>query len=130
MRRILLLVLMVGVVTAAAILQQSWPNWLVKSGELAFGRDGEASLPAKSNPVHAKDKQELGPVAVQRGPQGLFAWIVRHASTVEAHPIDAAATQDDVTIVNSGISAGDQVVVNGQYRLEPGSHVNFSPASC
>jgi membrane fusion protein, multidrug efflux system len=74
-----------------------------------------------------KDAVTVPSVAVQRGPQGLFAWIVRHDSTVEAHPIDAAATQDDVTIVNSGISAGDQVVVNGQYRLEPGSHVNVTP---
>jgi multidrug efflux system membrane fusion protein len=70
-------------------------------------------------------------VAVQRGPQGLYAWVVKSDSTVEVRPIQVGPTQNGVTIINSGVSSGDQVVVNGQSRLRPGSHVapHSAPAS-
>jgi multidrug efflux system membrane fusion protein len=67
-------------------------------------------------------------VAVQRGPQGLYVWMVRPDNTADAHPIDVGPSQGDVTIINGGISAGDQVVVNGQYRLQPGSRIELNAA--
>jgi len=44
--------------------------------------------------------------------------------TVEQRPIEPALVNDgSVTIVTKGVSAGDQVVVNGQYRLQAGARV-------
>jgi len=66
----------------------------------------------------------IPPAAVQRGPQGPYTWVVAANQTVEQRPIEPALVNDgSVTIVTKGVSAGDQVVVNGQYRLQAGARV-------
>ena len=47
-----------------------------------------------------KDVVVIPPVAVQRGPHGLFAWIVKPDNTVEPRPIQIGATTGDRTIVD------------------------------
>ena len=64
-------------------------------------------------------------VAVQRGPHGLFAWIVKTDSTVELRPITTGTTTGDRTIVTSGIAAGERVVTDGQYKLQTGAAVTI-----
>jgi len=64
-------------------------------------------------------------VAVQRGPHGLFAWIVKADSTVEPRPITTGTTTDERTIVTSGIAAGERVVTDGQYKLQTGAPVTI-----
>jgi len=64
-------------------------------------------------------------VAVQRGPHGLFAWIVKNDNTVEPRPIVTGTTTDDRTIVTSGIAAGERVVTDGQYKLQTGAAVTI-----
>jgi membrane fusion protein, multidrug efflux system len=66
------------------------------------------------------------PVAVQRGPHGLFAWIVRPDNTVESRPIQIGATTDDRTIVISGINDGERVVTDGQYKLQINAPVTIT----
>ena len=66
---------------------------------------------------------------MQRGPRGPYAWVVRAEGTVETRPIDPGPTQGVDTIVDSGLAAGDRVVVNGQYRLQSGVRVDASPAT-
>ena len=41
--------------------------------------------------------------------------------------MQAGAAQGDITVVGSGLSAGDRVVVNGQYRLQAGTRVDTGP---
>ena len=66
----------------------------------------------------------IPPAAVQRGPQGPYTWVVAANQTVEQRPIEPVLVNDgSVTIVTKGVSAGDQVVVNGQYRLQAGARV-------
>jgi multidrug efflux system membrane fusion protein len=57
-------------------------------------------------------------VAVQRGPQGLFAWVVSDANTALARPIKLGPVSGDQTIVAQGLDAGERVVTDGQYKLE------------
>lgn len=66
------------------------------------------------------------PTAVQRGPHGLFAWVVRPDSTVEPRPIETGTTTGDRTIVTSGLQDGDRVVTDGQYKLQTNSPVSIS----
>src|SRR5215470_1541 len=61
---------------------------------------------------------------VQRGPQGDFAYVIKQDQTVEARPIKVAQIQDGVALIDSGLDLGEQVVVDGQYKLRPGSHVD------
>jgi membrane fusion protein, multidrug efflux system len=76
-----------------------------------------------------KDAVTVPSAAVQRGPRGPYAWLVRPDGTVEPRPIDPGPTQDVSTIVDSGLAAGDRVVVNGQYRLQSGVRVDANPAT-
>jgi multidrug efflux system membrane fusion protein len=59
-------------------------------------------------------------VAVQRGPDGLFAYVVKPGAKVEAQPIRVGINNGVYAIVEEGIAPGDEVVTAGQYRLEPG----------
>jgi multidrug efflux system membrane fusion protein len=70
-----------------------------------------------------KDVVTVPPTAVQRGPNGLYAWVVKPDKTAEQRAIEASPIDDDIAIVSKGIAAKETVVVNGQYRLLPGSHV-------
>jgi membrane fusion protein, multidrug efflux system len=64
--------------------------------------------------------------AIQRGPDGLFTWVVKPEGVVEARPITVGPTTADQTIITSGIAEGDRVVVNGQYKLRLGSRVTVN----
>jgi len=68
----------------------------------------------------------IPPLAVQRGPNGLFAWVVKPDNTVEPRPIQTGATTGDRTIVTSGIADGDRVVTDGQYKLQTNSPVTIT----
>jgi membrane fusion protein, multidrug efflux system len=67
--------------------------------------------------------------AVQRGPDGLFTWVVSDSNTATVHPIEVGPTTGDLTIITSGVSDGDRVVTDGQYKLEPNAPVTLVPAS-
>jgi len=67
---------------------------------------------------------------VQRGPQGTYAYVIKPDSTVEMRPIAVAQMRDGIALIDSGLSAGERVVVDGQYKLRPGARVEVDgPAS-
>ena len=63
----------------------------------------------------------IPPLAVQRGPKGLFTWVVKADKTVEPRPIKTSTTTGDRTIVMSGLKVGERVVTDGQYKLQTGA---------
>jgi membrane fusion protein, multidrug efflux system len=65
---------------------------------------------------------------VQRGPQGTFAYVIKPDSTVEMRPISVAQLRDGVALIDTGLRAGEQVVVDGQYKLRPGAHIDAGGA--
>ena len=75
-----------------------------------------------------KDAVTIPPVALQRGPSGFYAWVIKADDTAEQRTIEASPINDDVTIVTKGLKPGEKVVVNGQYRLQQGSHVDAKTA--
>jgi membrane fusion protein, multidrug efflux system len=64
--------------------------------------------------------------AVQRGPQGLYAWIVTANDTAAVRPIQVGPTAGDLTIVTSGLEEGDRVVTDGQYKLQVNAPVTVT----
>jgi membrane fusion protein, multidrug efflux system len=70
-----------------------------------------------------KDAVVIPSVAVQRGPHGLFAWVVKADNSVEPRPIQTGARDGDRVAVTSGLKQGERVVVNGQYKLQTGATV-------
>ena len=61
--------------------------------------------------------------AVQRGPDGLFAYVVRADGTAAPQPIVVGQSQGGRSLVVKGLSGGEHVVVDGQYKLRPGVKV-------
>src|SRR5271169_5941503 len=62
---------------------------------------------------------------VQQGPQGSYAYVVNPDSSVEIRPIKVAQVSDGQALIDSGLEANEQVVVDGQYKLQPGAHVTI-----
>jgi membrane fusion protein, multidrug efflux system len=68
--------------------------------------------------------------ALQRGPDGMFAYVVQSDSTVEVRPLKVTLLDENTVIVDSGLKAGERVVTTNVYRLEPGATVRVnSPAA-
>jgi multidrug efflux system membrane fusion protein len=63
---------------------------------------------------------------VQRGPQGTYAYVIKTDKTVEMRPIKVAQTEANVALVDNGLKVGEQVVVDGQYKLQPGARVELT----
>ena len=96
-----------------------------------FKNDGEKLWPGQF--VNArllvdtrKDVVVIPSVAVQRGPRGLFAWVVKTDNTAEARPIETGVTTGDRTIVTSGVKDGERVVIDGQYKLQANAPVTIT----
>ena len=68
-------------------------------------------------------------VAIQSGPQGLFAWVVTADDTVQPRPIEVGPSTGDSTIVTAGLAEGDRVVTGGQYKLQPKTKVVMTNGS-
>ncbi|MDE2448240.1 MAG: efflux RND transporter periplasmic adaptor subunit [Gammaproteobacteria bacterium] len=61
--------------------------------------------------------------ALQRGPDGMFVYIVRPDSTVAQQPVTVTNNSETVAVVTQGLERGQQVVTSNAFRLEPGAPV-------
>ena len=65
-------------------------------------------------------------VAVQRGPEGAYAFVVKEDRTVEQRPVTVGQTTQAEAVVQSGLRPGERVVTSGGLRLSAGTTVAFS----
>ncbi len=74
--------------------------------------------------VEVRPRQVTVPsVAIQHGPQGTFAFVVKPDDTVEARTVAVGITEGDICSISSGLKAGERVVTEGAENLQPGSRV-------
>jgi membrane fusion protein, multidrug efflux system len=66
--------------------------------------------------------------AVQRGPNGMYVYVIKPDSTVVMQPVSVGQMNSDTSVVEKGLDPGTRVVIAGQYRLQPGTRVQDSPA--
>ena len=59
--------------------------------------------------------------AVQRGPDGLYAFVIGDDNKADVQPIKVGRSGDGVSVVEEGLTSGQRVVVAGQYRLQVGA---------
>jgi multidrug efflux system membrane fusion protein len=64
-------------------------------------------------------------VAVQTGPDGLYAFVVKSDQTAEVRPVTVLRTSGQESIIGSGLKAGESVVTEGHLRLVAGSKVSI-----
>jgi len=61
--------------------------------------------------------------AVQQGPQGAYVYVVGPDQTVQLRPVHVAQINEGQALIDSGLKAGETIVVDGQYKLQPGTLV-------
>jgi membrane fusion protein, multidrug efflux system len=66
---------------------------------------------------------------IQRGPEGAFAFVIKPDQTVEVRPVQVAQMAQGEAVIESGLRPGEQVVVDGQYKLQKGSRVTIESKS-
>jgi multidrug efflux system membrane fusion protein len=66
--------------------------------------------------------------AVRHGPRGDFVWVVRSDKRAEFRSVTLGQAFGGRTLIDSGLAHGEEVVVDGYYRLENGTQVQTSPA--
>jgi membrane fusion protein, multidrug efflux system len=91
-----------------------WPNQFVNARLLLDVRKDSTAVPA---------------AAIQRGPQGTYVFVVKSDNTVDVRPVTIAFTQDNVSVIASGISPSEVVVTDGQDKLQQGSKIETRPAT-
>ena len=72
----------------------------------------------------AKDALVIPAAAVQRGPDGNLAYVMKEDHRITIQPVAVALTQGNIAVVSSGLQAGEQVVTEGQDKLQAGTLVS------
>ncbi len=92
-----------------------WPGQFIDAQLLVETRHNAITVPS---------------AAVQSGPQGLYAYVIKADNTVQMQTIKVSGANpgSPTALIESGLSAGDQVVVDGQLKLRPGVSVKVAPA--
>jgi multidrug efflux system membrane fusion protein len=85
-----------------------FPNQFVNARLLVDTKAGAVIVPA---------------AAIQRSPQSTFVYVVKDGGTVESRNVLVGPGEGDDVSVDSGLSAGEVVVVEGVDRLQHGSKV-------
>jgi membrane fusion protein, multidrug efflux system len=63
---------------------------------------------------------------IQRGPDGLFVWMINAHGLAEPRPIEVGPAYGKLTIVNSGLAGGERIVTDGQYKLQRDAPVTIT----
>jgi multidrug efflux system membrane fusion protein len=76
-----------------------------------------------------KDATVVADDAVQHGPDGLYAYAVNTENKAELRKIKVTNSIDGRSVVDEGLSPGQQVITSGQYKVQPGALVSTAVAS-
>jgi multidrug efflux system membrane fusion protein len=71
----------------------------------------------------------IPPSALQRGPDGLFTYLVQSDSTIKVANLTVGEQTGNLVVIEKGLGAGDKVVASNQYRLQPGSRIRANDAT-
>ena len=88
--------------------ERLWPGEFVSLRVILSTRRDVATVPSQT---------------VQDGPDGHYAYIIKPDNTVERRAVEIASIQDGIAVVTKGLTPGERVVVDGQYRLTNGARV-------
>jgi membrane fusion protein, multidrug efflux system len=64
--------------------------------------------------------------AIQRGPNGLYAFVVDNSNRAEIRNVKIGQEDNDQAVILQGLSAGEKVITAGQYRVQQGALVQSS----
>lgn len=70
-----------------------------------------------------KDTVNIPSVAIQQGQKGAYVWKVDDKMAVTATPVEVARYEGTNAAISKGLSVGDQIVIEGQAKLNNGALV-------
>src|ERR1700722_16360656 len=76
-----------------------------------------------------KDATVVPDDAIQHGTDGLYAYAVGQDNKAELRKVKVSQSIDGRSVVDSGLSPGEQVITAGQFKVQPGSLVSTAVAS-
>jgi multidrug efflux system membrane fusion protein len=76
-----------------------------------------------------KDATVVPDDAIQHGTDGLYAYAVNQDNKAELRKVKVSQSIDGRSVVDVGLSPGEQVITAGQYRVQPGTLVSSAVAS-
>jgi membrane fusion protein, multidrug efflux system len=102
--------------TGTIRLRATFPNAqrLLWPGELVNAR-----LLLKTEP----DGLTIAAAAVQQGPKGSYVYVIEPDQSVQIRMVRVVQISEGQALIDSGLKANETVVVDGQYKLQPGAHV-------
>lgn len=65
--------------------------------------------------------------AVQQGPNGSFVFVIDAANQAQLRPVLASSWRGKEWLIENGLQPGERIVVEGFYRILPGSKVDAIP---
>ena len=78
------------------------------------------------------DKEQVLTVpaaAIQRNQDGTYVYAVDANGSAQIRPVQVARIQDGIAVIGKGLKRLQRVVVDGQYKLKPGTPVREAPAA-
>jgi multidrug efflux system membrane fusion protein len=91
-----------------------WPNQFVNIRLFLSMRNGAIVVPTAT---------------IQNGTQGSFVYVVGSDSKAEARTVQVDFAEGNLSVIRQGLEAGEQVVFDGQDKLQPGSKVTPHPTN-
>jgi multidrug efflux system membrane fusion protein len=70
-----------------------------------------------------KDGLVVPASVVQRGPDNEFAFVINDDSTVKIQNIKVSQIEDGLALIEDGLTEGQRVVADGQYKLQAGAKI-------
>jgi membrane fusion protein, multidrug efflux system len=91
-----------------------WPGEFVRAQLILSIQKNVVTVPAQS---------------VLAGPNGSYVYVIKADETVQRVAVDVSDRQGAIAVIGKGLSGGENVVVDGQYRLDDGVKVAVQPTT-
>ncbi|MGB6452441.1 MAG: efflux RND transporter periplasmic adaptor subunit [Steroidobacteraceae bacterium] len=91
--------------------ERLWPGEFVSARVLVSTARSVLTIPA---------------IALQRGPDGLFVYVIGPDSKVEVRTLKVGYNDEQVAVIEGGLTEGERVVTSNFYRLQPGALVSIN----
>jgi membrane fusion protein, multidrug efflux system len=76
-----------------------------------------------------KDATVVPDDAIQHSTDGLYVYVVNPDNKAELHKVKVGQSIDGRSVIDDGLSPGQQVITAGQYKVQPGTLVSSAVAS-
>lgn len=94
--------------------QALWPGQFLSARALVETRKKAVVIPAQ---------------AITAGLNGPFVYVVKADRTVEPRNVKPGPQVNKISIIEEGLKSGEQVVIDGQSKLQPGAIVSIQPTN-